>query len=114
MSRTAKSRRICAEPKSQVFTPDHGDHAPLLLSMEELESLRLCDLEGLSQEIAAEKMEISRGTLQRILYSARQQVARALIEGYPLKIGGGNYTVASDRCTGSDTCKTCKFKMIKE
>ena len=114
MPRTAKSRRVCAPPKNHVFTPEHTEHEPLLLSVEELESLRLCDLEGLEQEEAAEKMEISRGTLQRILYSARRQVAKALIEGYPLEIGGGNYTIASDRCTGSGTCKTCKFKMIKE
>ena len=44
--------------------------APVPISMEEVESLRLCDMEGFSQDEAAAQMNISRGTLQRILYSA--------------------------------------------
>ncbi len=51
---------------------------------DELEALRLCDLEGLSQEQAGEKMGVSRGTVQRLLASARKKVAGALIEGAAL------------------------------
>jgi len=43
--------------------------------VEELESVRLVDLEGYSQEEAAERMEISRATLQRTLYEARRKIA---------------------------------------
>jgi predicted DNA-binding protein (UPF0251 family) len=57
-------------------------HIPLL--QDELESLRLCDLQGLTQEQAGSHMGISRGTVQRILATARRKVAQALVEGAAL------------------------------
>ena len=48
---------------------------------DELEVLRLCDYEGLFQEQAGEKMGVSRGTVQRILTSARRKAAEALSTG---------------------------------
>lgn len=60
------------------------NHIPLL--QDELESLRLCDLEGLTQEQAGSSMGISRGTVQRILTAARRKVAQALVEGAALII----------------------------
>jgi len=56
------------------------------LSMDELEALRLCDLENLEQTEAAKKMKVSQSTLQRILTSARKKVALALVEGKAIKI----------------------------
>jgi len=56
------------------------------LNIDELESLRLCDLKDLEQEEAAKKMKISQSTLQRILVSARKKVAEALTEGKAIKI----------------------------
>jgi len=56
------------------------------LSIDGLEALRLCDYKNLEQTEAAEKMRISQSTLQRILSSARQKVAEALIEGKAIKI----------------------------
>ena len=56
------------------------------LSLDELEALRLCDLEGLSQNKAAKKMRISQSTLGRILTSARKKVTEALIKGKAIKI----------------------------
>ncbi len=57
---------------------------------EELEALRLADLQGLSQEQAAGQMQISRSTFQRILARARRQVALALVEGHALRIEQGD------------------------
>lgn len=54
------------------------------LAHDELESLRLCDLLGLSQEDAGKKMKISRGTVQRLVTRARAKVARALVENCAL------------------------------
>ena len=54
------------------------------LQQDELEALRLCDRQGLFQEQAGEKMGVSRGTVQRLLTSARQKVAEALTEGAAL------------------------------
>ncbi len=55
---------------------------------EELEALRLADLEGLTQEEAAGRMAVSRSTFQRIVAQARRQVALALSEGAALVIEG--------------------------
>jgi predicted DNA-binding protein (UPF0251 family) len=61
---------------------------PILIEPAEVEALRLVDLEGLSQEQAGTKMGVSRGTIWRLLQSARKKVAQALTEGRPLTISG--------------------------
>lgn len=58
--------------------------AKLDLAEDELEALRLCDLLGLTQEEAGQRMGVSRGTVQRTVKSARAKVARALTEGMAL------------------------------
>jgi predicted DNA-binding protein (UPF0251 family) len=49
------------------------------LAHDELEALRLCDLEGLTQEEAGLRMGVSRGTVQRTVKQARSKVAHALV-----------------------------------
>ena len=56
------------------------------LTLDELETLRLCDLENLEQEEAAKRMKISQSTLSRILISVRKKIAEALIKGKAIKI----------------------------
>lgn len=56
------------------------------LHLDELEALRLCDQLGLEQEQAGVRMGISRGTVQRLLASARRKVADALVTGKALLI----------------------------
>lgn len=53
----------------------------IAISRDELEALRLCDGDDLTQEQAGKRMGVSRGTVQRILAVARKKVARALTEG---------------------------------
>jgi predicted DNA-binding protein (UPF0251 family) len=60
----------------------------VLLLPEELEALRLADLNGLIQSEAAKQMEVSRSTFQRILARARRQVALALVDGQALALKG--------------------------
>jgi predicted DNA-binding protein (UPF0251 family) len=60
--------------------------APIFIDRAELEAFRLVDLEGLSQEEAGKRMGISRGTIWRLLQSARKKTAQALTEGRPLQI----------------------------
>jgi predicted DNA-binding protein (UPF0251 family) len=67
------------------------------LSVEELEAIRLKDVEGLQQEECAERMRISRPTFHRVLESARRKVADSLINGKALRIEGGNFALASQR-----------------
>ncbi len=59
----------------------------VMMTYDELEALRLVDYHGLTQEEAAEKMMISRGTVWRCLDSARKKVATMLVEGRELVIG---------------------------
>ena len=109
MPRGSKCRRVCAEPGCRQFSPDHCEGAPVLMTVEELETIRLCDLEGLDQEGAALRMNISRGTLQRMLYSARKRMAEALVLGKRLIIEGGHYEIA-DRGCGQQDCCHCRFE----
>lgn len=60
----------------------------ITLSRDELEALRLADMEGLYQEEAAKTMEISRPTFSNIVASARKKVAQALIQGLAIRIEG--------------------------
>lgn len=54
------------------------------LFRDEMEALRLCDYEGLTQEEAGQKMGVSRGTIQRIVTMARRKTAEAISEGKAL------------------------------
>ncbi len=67
------------------------------LSMEEIESVRLRDLEHMEQMECAQKMNISRQTFQRILASARKKIADSLLAGKALRIEGGNYEISANR-----------------
>ncbi len=58
----------------------------IVIRRDELEAMRLCDLVGLTQEEAGMQMGISRGTVQRLVTSARLKVAKALIEGYAIAL----------------------------
>ena len=89
MVRPIKQRKITFDPNVTYFKPRA---IPLMeleevdLLSDELEALRLCDFEELSQLKAAKKMGISQSTLQRILTSARKKVSEALIKGKAIKI----------------------------
>jgi len=63
-----------------------SDLAPVILELDELEALRLCDAEDLTQEEAGRRMGVSRGTVQRLLAAARKKTALALSEGRALVV----------------------------
>jgi predicted DNA-binding protein (UPF0251 family) len=77
------------------------ERAFLVLAEDELEAIRLADLEGLYQEEAADRMGVSRPTYGRILSRGRAVLAKALCEGRPLLIGRGPVTVAP---RAADSC----------
>jgi predicted DNA-binding protein (UPF0251 family) len=134
MPRPRKHRRVWHEPLPAIFKPigvplRHLETITLL--HEELEALRLTDLEERYQEDAAEQMGVSRSTLQRIVTEARRKVAQALVDGNALQIQGGTWRVAAVRwhCTdcghnwemehGSgqgepDQCPACESRAIRE
>lgn len=89
MPRPRKRRRIARHPGAGVFKPAGvplGELRLVTLLPEELEALRLADLECQTQAQAAGHMGVSRSTFQRILEHARLQVARALVEGHALQV----------------------------
>lgn len=101
MPRPPKCRRVEAEPQVTYFKPagiPKHDLEELVLSVDELEAIRLKDLEGLDQENCAERMHVSRPTFQRILSCARSKLAEALILGKAIRVEGGHYRVQTARC----------------
>lgn len=62
------------------------------LRTDEFEALRLCDLEGLDQESAGERMGVSRGTVQRLVKSGREKVMGALVRNAALVIGDEDHS----------------------
>jgi predicted DNA-binding protein (UPF0251 family) len=67
-----------------------SDLETIRLELGELESMRLCDLEGASQAEAGTRMGVSRGTVQRLLNRGRAKVVRALLESKALLIEKGD------------------------
>jgi len=93
-------RRVNFLPQVTYFKPAGVPLAQLQeirLSIEEIEAIRLKDLEGLEQEECAKRMSISRSTFARELNSGRQKIADALINGRAIRIDGGNFEMTKRR-----------------
>lgn len=92
MPRPRKHRRCRRYDGDRVFKPRSipmRDLAEVRLGLDELEAMRLCDLEGYEQESAGVRMGVSRGTVQRLVKSGRAKVVRALIDSSALIIEKG-------------------------
>ena len=89
MSRPRKYRCCRNYQADRIYKPQGiplREMETVVLSLDEFEVLRLCDSEGLDQNAAGEQMGISRGTVQRILYRARRELVRAVLENKALLI----------------------------
>lgn len=128
MPRPRKLRRIQQMPHHRLFIPENWQgQQEMILKLEELEALRLKDMENLNQEECAEKMNVSRQTLQLILDEARKKVTEALVNGKAIRVEGGNYTlnICEFKCNGcgkrykqayekvNRTCSHCGSKQTK-
>lgn len=108
MGRPIKPRLVRESPKADYFKP-RG--IPLIeleevtVTIDELEALRLVDLEGMYQEEAAREMGVSRQTLQRMLTESRAKVIEALVGGKALHIEGGSYILREG--SGRYRCGRC-------
>lgn len=99
MGRRKKRRIIQGEPGATYYKPQGIPMRSLeeaVLTHDGFEALRLADVEGLSQEDAAGMMGVSRQTFGRIVAEARSIVARALTEGWAIRIEGGHCSTAED------------------
>jgi len=91
-----KPRCIEKEFSSYFYKPSGVPLSQLqiiTLAHEELEAIRLIDVLHLNQIDAAEKMNISRSTMQRVIDTAREKLGSAIINGFAIRIEGGTYTV---------------------
>ncbi len=77
----------------------------VVLTVDELEALRLADLEGHYQDEAAAKMGVSRQTFGRIVSAARRKAAEALVEGKALRIEGGKFEALTVRTFACVSCE---------
>lgn len=101
--RPRKNKLINFEPESTYFKPRGIPLSKLKeveLNLEELEALRLVNLEKLNQIDAAIKMEVHQSTFQRTLTRAREKITDALVNGKSIKINGGNYKMPGRNGTG--------------
>ena len=105
MPRPVKCRKVCHFPKILEFLPadDNEKKTPIVLTIDEYETIRLLDKNGYSQEQCAAAMQIARTTVQRIYEIARKKIADALIDGHPLRIEGGDFRI----CDGQSS--NCSF-----
>jgi predicted DNA-binding protein (UPF0251 family) len=113
MPRPPKYRRVEFMPQETYFKPVGVPLSCLeeiVLTAEELESLRLKNLEGLEQEECAARMGISRPTFQRILTSAGFKVTEALVKGKAIRIEGGNFQLAPIQYCCAD-CR-CEWEAV--
>lgn len=95
-----KCRIIEREYENHYFKPQGiplSKLAKVTLGHDELEAMRLVDLEHQRQSDAAIQMNISAATIQRMVEAAREKVTRALIEGHAIEIEGGDYQVKKDQ-----------------
>lgn len=113
MPRPKKWRNVCRMPGCSRFGPldPTEDTDRIIMSVDEYETIRLIDLEGLTQEECAGQMNVARTTVQGIYNDARRKLADSLVNGKVLFIEGGDYRLCEvdegDRPNGCCRHRKC-------
>ncbi|MDD3033077.1 MAG: DUF134 domain-containing protein [Bacteroidales bacterium] len=114
MPRQKLMRKIGKLPEFRGFNPmgKVGDISPVVMCLEEYESIRLSDYANLSQVEASVTMGVSRPTYTRIYDIARKKIAQAFVEGRPIVFEGGKVYFDSDwfHCNSCD----CYFDHLRK
>jgi len=112
MPRPKKYRRVCLLPHCTQFAPTpRRCERDIIMTVDEYETIRLIDLEGLTQEQCAEQMQVARTTAQAIYSSARRKLAECIVQGCQMKIAGGDVYL----CERLDrTCNCCCGRLAAE
>ncbi|MFP4459911.1 MAG: DUF134 domain-containing protein [Candidatus Zixiibacteriota bacterium] len=95
--RPRRYRLIHHKPQARIFSAidnDNMNNSPILLSIDELEALRLAEIEEMYHADAADKMNVSRQTFGRIIKSARKKVAKHMVDCTTLIVKGGDVKYA--------------------
>lgn len=94
MPRPRKWRKVCDLPDNTRFGPLDSpidSENVIIMTVDEYETIRLIDLERLTQEECSDQMDISRTTVQGIYSEARKKLAESLVNGKVLWIEGGEF-----------------------
>lgn len=108
MPKTAKCRNVSGLPGQFGFGPTESvAEDAIQLTFDEFETIRLLDMEGMTQEQCAIQMGVARTTVTAMYESARQKIARMLVEGRSLMISGGNvkFQIAQDEMSSCSRVK---------
>lgn len=118
MPRPKKYRKVCCLPEINLFGPIiqmNNQKSIIVMTVEEYETIRLIDLEGLTQEECAKKMNVARTTVQSIYTIARTKLADCLVNGKILSIDGGDYKLcdSAEISCGRGNCSKhgCRYGM---
>ena len=106
MPRPMKWRRVCCMPSSSRFGPLDSSvvtESIVRMTVDEYETIRLIDLEGLTQEECSGQMNVARTTVQGIYNEARKKLADSLVNGKILLIEGGEFRL----CEGKEEYCHC-------
>lgn len=99
MPRPIKRRKVCMLPDQNRFGPlgpsDIAGDA-IIMTIDEYETIRLIDLEGFTQEEAAQQMAVARTTVQGIYAEARHKLAQTLVNSCALILEGGEYELCDE------------------
>ena len=123
MPRPRSSRKIRCDPTYTYFKPRgiplQDITGEVEITLEELEAIRLYDLEGEPQTVVGEQMGISQSSVSRHLDKAHKKLAKALVLGFAIKISnpvdfyhcenlecGHTWRNETDRC---EKCNSTKF-----
>jgi uncharacterized protein len=104
-----RSRRILdGSTESRCYEPrccPSGEGIPISLRPEEIELIRLIDIEGLEQEEAAARLGVSRKTVWRDIHETHRKIADALVNGKGIEMAGCPRAVAGEcPCTFKKGC----------
>ncbi len=108
MVKPRKKRNVLYPPKALYFKPQGrqpSNQPDVILTIDEYEAIRLADHRKLKQEEAAKKMNISRPTFTRLIESARNKIAQAIVNGRPIRIEGGDFIFLKNRIK----CRSCGY-----
>lgn len=110
MPRPVKGRRVCSLPENNRFGSLDASDKPdrtIIMSVDEFETIRLMDYEGMIQQECAKQMNVARTTVQRIYDNARRKIADCIVNNKVLLIEGGEYELCKDRTSGF-RCGNCQ------
>ncbi|MCM1115294.1 MAG: DUF134 domain-containing protein [Clostridium sp.] len=111
MARPRKHKRICAVPKQKNYNQSKHSNKSTTLTVDEYETIRLIDHQGLTQQECAKQMQVARSTITAVYDNARYKLSESLINNTALEIDGGDYELCSnsDYCCGQCGKSKCRY-----